>query len=82
MSNINQFLYFSTTRPAIKKGLMLSLIVGTILNIINQGDMIIYQHFDHINYFKIILTYITPFLVSVYSTATTLSKVKGSELKV
>ncbi len=60
-------------RPAtVKKGLMVSLVVGTVLNVINQGDLFIYQKWESLSFFKLFLTYVTPFLVSVYSTATAL----------
>lgn len=74
-SETHQFARFATRKTTIRKGLMLSLIVGTILNMINQGELIALFKFDQINYFKLLLTYMTPFMVSVYSTATTLMKV-------
>jgi len=49
------------------KSFKVALIVGSFLNIINQGNFIVSQDFDSINYFKLILTYIIPFIVSSYT---------------
>lgn len=45
----------------------IALIVGTILNLINQGDMIISANFSQIAWGKLLLTYCIPFLVSIYT---------------
>jgi len=59
-------------KKTIQKGITLSIIIGSILNIINQGDFIFSYHWEKVNFFKLCLTYLTPFLVSVYSTTTAL----------
>ncbi|CAN1562330.1 hypothetical protein MCETHM1_02712 [Flavobacteriaceae bacterium] len=51
----------------IKNALVLAVIVGTILNTINSYDVIWEGNFTSRNVIKIILTYITPFCVSLYS---------------
>ena len=51
----------------LKKALKIAIVVGTILNIINQGDYILNMMFEKINYFKLILTYFVPFFVSTYT---------------
>lgn len=48
--------------------LKVAIIVGTILNLINQWDVLINLAFDKVNYYKFVLTYLVPFGVSVYST--------------
>ncbi|HMO60586.1 MAG TPA: nitrate/nitrite transporter NrtS [Ferruginibacter sp.] len=52
-----------------KAALILAVIVGSLLNIINSYDVIATGNFTGKNVFKIILTYITPFCVSLYSSA-------------
>ena len=54
----------------LKQSLKISLIVGTILNIINQGDYLFNMMFNDINYFKLTLTYFVPFCVSTYTAIT------------
>jgi len=52
------------------KHIRIALFVGTILNLINQFNKIIGFRFDEIHYVKLFITYLVPFLVSVYSAAT------------
>lgn len=47
----------------------IALFVGTILNIINQLDYLVDFNYHKLNGIKIAITYIVPFLVSVYSGA-------------
>lgn len=50
-----------------RRAFRIALVVGTFLNLINQGDALI--SFDHVNWVKIVLTYSVPYLVSSYSSA-------------
>ena len=47
--------------------LVVSLIVGSLLNLINSYDVFIEKKFSTANAIKIILTYITLFCVSLFS---------------
>lgn len=49
----------------------MGLIVGVILNLINQGSEIVGLQFGQINYPKFFLTFMVPFSVSIYSSTTT-----------
>lgn len=49
--------------PVLRRSLAIALIVGTILNVINQGD---YMIDGRINWLKLALTYCVPFCVSTY----------------
>jgi hypothetical protein len=51
------------------KAFKAAIIVGTILNLINQHENII--NFANVNYHKILLTYIVPYLVVTYGAVTT-----------
>lgn len=55
------------SRSVVMRALKVSLIVGTILNIINQGDILIHLDFTHINLVKFFLTYIVPYSVTTYT---------------
>lgn len=46
------------------RALMMAAIIGTILNTINQGDVIL--HGEHVNWLKLALTYLTPYVVSTH----------------
>jgi hypothetical protein len=47
-----------------RRSLYLALVVGTILNVINQGDAIFGA--ASINWLKLLLTYVVPYLVGTY----------------
>jgi hypothetical protein len=47
-----------------RQSLLVSFVVGSILNVINQGDALMGG--QPISIFKVVLTYCVPFLVSTY----------------
>lgn len=49
------------------KSLKIAIIVGTLLNIINQGEVIFALDYINIDYVKSLLTYTVPFMVSSYT---------------
>ncbi len=50
--------------PIVTRSLWVAVIVGTILNVINQGDVILAG--DVPNWSKLTLTYVVPFLVASF----------------
>jgi hypothetical protein len=56
------------------RALSIALIVGTLLCLINQGDIIITGHIANIQWTKLILTYLVPYGVSLYSAISALKK--------
>ena len=54
-------------RRNIYTALLVSLVVGSLLNLINSYNVFFGGSFTSENVMKIILTYITPFCVSLYS---------------
>lgn len=71
--NPNKFWALVFCRKSVIRALKISAIIGTILIVINQGDMIINGLAPPI--WKIILTYLVPFCVSSYSSAKLLSEI-------
>ena len=55
------------------------LIAGTLYNLINPGDKVACLAFGKINYLKLFLTYLMPFLVSTY-TAVSIKMTSGHEI--
>ena len=49
------------------RGIKVAAIVGTLLAAINFGDVLIAGNFLPVMYWKILLTYCVPFLVSTYA---------------
>jgi hypothetical protein len=54
-------------RRNIYTAVLVAIIVGSLLNAINSYDIFTEANFSTKNIIKIILTYITPFCVSLYS---------------
>jgi hypothetical protein len=54
--------------------LKIALVVGTVLNLINQFNPIINLDYTQFNLIKGTITYLVPFLVSIYSAATFTNK--------
>lgn len=55
------------TNKYIKRAFMVAIVVGSLLNTINSYDVFWHGHFNTRNVIRIVLTYITPFCVSLYS---------------
>jgi hypothetical protein len=56
--------------PMLKRSLIATLVVGTILTLLNQGDALLSGHWDNSLYWKVPLTYCVPFLVATYGALT------------
>jgi hypothetical protein len=52
--------------PYLARAIAVMIIVGSILNLINQGEAVF--HGAPINFAKLFLTYVVPFCVSTYGT--------------
>jgi len=55
------------SKSIIIRALKVSLIVGTTLNFINQGDALMALSFEHLSFTKLLLTYIVPYSVTTYT---------------
>jgi hypothetical protein len=60
-----------TTKRVIVRAVKTSLVVGSILNLINQGDVLMAMDFENLQVGKLILTYCVPLIVSGFSIART-----------
>lgn len=54
------------TRPVLARSLRASLVVGTVLTALNQGDLILEGSLPAALWWKVPLTYVVPFLVATY----------------
>lgn len=54
------------TRPILARSLRASLVVGTLLTALNQGDLLLSGAFPAALWWKVPLTYVVPFLVATY----------------
>jgi hypothetical protein len=54
----------ATTGGVPRRALWVGIIVGTLLNLINQGGALLGD--GHVNWIKLVLTYIIPYCVATY----------------
>jgi hypothetical protein len=57
-------LYYATTAGVPRRSALVALVVGTILNLINQGDAMLSG--APLNWAKLLLTYAVPYCVATY----------------
>ena len=62
-------------REIVVRSLKVALIVGTVLNLINQGDAMMAE--EQINIFKCLLTYAVPYCVATYGAVAALRTRQG-----
>ena len=70
MHNMNHFKIYCdiiTSPSVVNRALKVSFIVGTLLNIINQGEVIISLNLENLHIVKFILTYFVPYIVTTYT---------------
>ncbi len=78
MNKLNKILSITTSKDVLHRAIKVALIVGIILNLINQGETIFILALDEINYYKFFLTFLVPFCVSMY-TAISMNLKKSSQ---
>lgn len=61
------FLRIAASSKVVKSSIKVSLLVGTILALINHGEGILRMSLSSENIFQILLTYLVPYCVSTYS---------------
>ena len=57
-------------RPMLRPSLMVAIVVGTILTVLNQGDILFAGSWNSALYWKVPLTYCVPFCVATYGALT------------
>lgn len=80
MNKLNLYLAILCDKELLLKSLKIALVVGTLLNIINQGEMIFSLDLSNIDYVKSLLTYSVPFLVSTYTAISIKMKFKIGDI--
>ena len=68
---MDKFLTVALHKDIVISSLKVALFVGTVLNLINQGDHLISLNTQHLDWFKLGLTYSVPYLVSTYASVRT-----------
>lgn len=66
---LSRAIRYATEAGVQRRALKVALVVGSVLNLINQGDLLLSQASD-ISWMKIGMTFIVPYLVSTYGVVT------------
>jgi len=61
------FWKIARSRAVVRRAISVASVVGTVLAVINHGDLIVQGHFGLTLAFKIALTFCVPYSVSTYS---------------
>jgi hypothetical protein len=64
MERLGHWLALATSGETSRRALLVAIIVGTLLNLINQGDALLMG--AHVSWLKVGLTYVVPFAVSTH----------------
>ena len=64
---MNTWLHRATSRPVVHRALTIALVVGPILVLINQGDLLFGGDASQFSWVKAVLTFVVPYLVSTLS---------------
>lgn len=72
----SDFIRLAVNTQVVQTAIRVSLIVGTILALINHGDAILQLSLSTNNIIKILLTYLAPYCVSTYSSVKVLQSYK------
>ena len=67
MNHSKLILHIICDKHIINKAIKIAIVVGIILNLINQGEYLLHLDFANINFFKMGLTFTVPFCVSMYT---------------
>ncbi len=67
MHNLELILTIASSKQLLTRALKIAIVVGIILNMINQGDRIFAFDVENISFFKMGLTFCVPFCVSMYT---------------
>lgn len=68
MPKLNAICRCACSEGVPRRSLFVALVVGTILNVINQGDALLGQ--TDLNAVKLLLTYVVPYVVCTYGAVT------------
>lgn len=67
MKYLSLYYKIATSSGVMKRALKVTLIVGIILNLINQGEVLINLELANLNFTKFFLTFLVPYSVTTYT---------------
>ena len=69
---MSDWLRLALSWNVVRRALIIAAIVGPVLVLINQGDLIFFEHGDRFSWAKAALTFLVPYLVSTVSSVSAL----------
>ena len=69
--NLRIFYELAFESHTLLNSIRVAVVVGGILNLINQGDVLVTLRWEEVNYIKLLLTFLVPFSVSSYAAGQT-----------
>lgn len=67
VKKVNKAVSIALEKEIVRSSLKVAVVVGMILNLINQGEKLITFDFLHLNLLKFFITFSVPYLVSTYA---------------
>ncbi len=67
INRLKLYYKLAVTKTVVKRALFSSVVVGIILNLINQYGVILELDFKNLDYTKFLLTFLVPYCVSTYT---------------
>jgi hypothetical protein len=67
MNRLKFYYKLAITKRVVKRATFSSIVVGTILNLINQYNAILNFNLSHLDLMKFFLTFLVPYCVSTYT---------------
>ena len=67
INRLKLYCKLAVTKTVVKRALFSSVVVGIILNLINQYGVILELDFKNLDYTKFLLTFLVPYCVSTYT---------------
>ena len=67
IKKMNKVLKIALEKEIVISSIKVAIVVGFILNFINQGERLVLLDFKHLNLLKFFVTFSVPYLVSTYA---------------
>ena len=67
INKLSLYCKLAVTKRVVKRAIFSSIVVGVVLNLINQYSIILELDFKNLDYAKFFLTFLVPYCVSTYT---------------
>jgi len=67
LPRLTKYIQLASDKDSLTRAFKVALIVGIILNMINNPQLFRFEHYNEIRIDRVLLTFLVPFCVSLYS---------------